>query len=412
MDIAVDIEFPCDDYAEVCEVKDDYENGQANRLFRRTFSNANYKFEMYERKDGNFVIVKKESKPLQIVQKKKTKKLPLDTEGNFCFSCYDKNASRFVEILEDLRAVQSDYKEGRASTHNLKRLDDFRVSRSGALIHEECFEPGRFKFDVEEAVVDGIVKTMAGLIELEDKYLDRYPSREPVTREEIGASDVLKSHVPRLLAVLDPKMWKPSSIWRTTHYKITNKEKALHFPEDYEGLNGKDPCYEVHGLGPKDCEFISKIPPARPLIFCQADIGALKVHEKFNNLEGASAYTSTPDHVISFSKKGLNGKIKMYNGPGITFLPKKTKNFDSGFFQSALTHELFHNMGYIDEPSDYNHYCYTCQAAIHYEYHRDVLQGEVSKTETSTDCTGPYRDYSSADTAYRIQSALTADFVD
>ena len=59
------------------------------------------------------------------------------TEADFCFECYDKNYSKFTELLAQFKEVQ------KKAPRNLPKIDDFYVSRVGVLIHEECFE----KFD-------------------------------------------------------------------------------------------------------------------------------------------------------------------------------------------------------------------------------------------------------------------------
>ncbi|MEZ5471675.1 MAG: hypothetical protein R3E90_07830 [Marinicella sp.] len=386
----------CDGKSHQCYLERRTEDGEQQR-FQRTFVEGDYLYEMLIKKDGDYVLVKSERHKAQ---------LPLDKKGRFCFTCYSDEAKRFVELLNDFKAIQKKYQRNKAPSAKLKKLDDFRISKTGILIHEECFVPGRFQFDVEEAVVNTLIKTMSGLIELEDKYVERFPTRSTVTREDFGTSQVLQSHVPKLVNTLDPVNWQPSDVFRHVSYKV--EDMSLQFyPDDNPGVSGTDPCMEIFKVGLDRCEFVSRIAPSRPKIFCQPDEWSANAHKIHNHLDGHFAYTSTPQKPVSFVKVGLDERIKIYNGPGITFMPERTRDFSSERFQSTLTHELFHNMGYEEDSRDYNYYYYTCQAALHWDTHGEKLSDTVSLKAAARDCTGLFRGYGSAGLAVNIQSVIT-----
>ncbi|MDZ7792075.1 MAG: hypothetical protein U5L08_16550 [Xanthomonadales bacterium] len=285
-------------------------------------------------------------------------------EGGFCFACYSEEAARFKSLLDDMKGIQKEYQGMENPSKNLERFDDFRISRTGMLIHEECFEPGRFGFDVEQAVVDGLVKTFSKFIELEKDEIENWTG-EP--------TQIILGHVPDFVNLYDPNNWEESNSI-TYEYRAKNGD-LIHGAE-----NETDPCSDLRSFANRyqvdmrqSCRFPNHIERGRPKIFCAAGEAEEISVEK---LEGTNAYASNPTKPRPLLKN-YNGQTSIYQEPFIVFNDDRTRDFSSKRFQSALTHEHFHNFGWEDFAQSHNSYSYYCQVAVFYNsVHEDVLTSD------------------------------------
>jgi hypothetical protein len=154
----VDYLYECKD--QVCETRSDFASGKANKLIRQITQGTTRKFEIFERRNGQMLLVDKGSE--QVKKTELFEGIADHTEGfALCDNC-DETITEFVQMVDDMKDIQEHVS---SNISDLKRKGDFYVSRIGILIHENCFEPGRWQFNIEEAIVDSMVQGMACLAE-------------------------------------------------------------------------------------------------------------------------------------------------------------------------------------------------------------------------------------------------------
>ncbi|MCB0347791.1 MAG: hypothetical protein KDD37_03105 [Bdellovibrionales bacterium] len=333
MDGVVDQVYECKD--QTCERKFDIVNGKPQRLVRTIASGGDEVIEVFEDKQGKLQFVKKSTRRLQRVEYSGTQ-----TEGDFCFDCYDKNYSKFSELLSQFEEKQ------KTKPRNLPMIDDFYVSRVGVLIHRECFDKFGGQFDVEKAVTDAVVKGMSckmDLVSESEKYLDT-------------KGQAYYNHIPRLVNLL-------------TNSSRVNDGLILSDTSNNPVLM-ENPCQNYKTLPiakdmdvKKDCEYVPEVELGRPKVICQADQFALAAdkHNNSNRLANASAVaygTGPEDRHPSFVN--YNGKTKVYNYPVVAF---NRDQMSETQFKSTLWHEMMHNCGYSHSDEGTPDYAYMCEIA-------------------------------------------------
>jgi hypothetical protein len=292
-------------------------------------------------------------------------KTVIRADGSFCFECYGEYNRRLVEWLEELKGIQARYANEDSPSHSLERLEDFRISSTGMLIHEVCFEPDRFEFDVERAVVDALVQTFTEFIDLETDEVENW------TGEPTAISSL---HVPGFVSLYSSDNWHRCD---SLYYEYRQKGRNA-IIEGNE--NSIDPCGDLRDLTTRyqidmkeSCSFASEIEKGRPKLFCA--VGELdKIYP--DETSSTNAYASNPTKPKPLIKNH-QGKSTIYQQPYIVFNGDRAKDFSATRFQSTLIHEHFHNFGWEDYSQQHNSYSYFCQVAAFYRLtHEDVLNDE------------------------------------
>jgi hypothetical protein len=269
--------------------------------------------------------------------------LAVPPEKPFCFDCYEDNYAEYERLLAQFKKAQA------VKPRKLRKIDDFYVSRVGVLIHEQCFD-GRFDFDVEQAVVDAMVKGMTCQVGLVGK-----------SERALGTKgEAYYSHIPRLVNLL-------------TNSTRVDEGAVLEDIENRPVLM-RNPCQSYRTLPiakdmevSEDCEYVASIELGRPKLICQVDQFALAVdllkdeYQLHANDDGATAYSSGP-HNRQAAFVNYESRTKVYNYPVIGF--RKSNQIHPVEFRSSFWHELMHNLGYThtgklgsDAPPDYPYFC-------------------------------------------------------
>jgi hypothetical protein len=250
---------------------------------------------------------------------------------------------------------------------------DFVVSRPGVLIHRACLEPGRWRFDIEQAIVASMIKGMSCLARGEEAYGDNGKGWKTSTRFGI---------FPRFVRYMDRERWNR----QLTPY--TRKPKSTVYYDSCENVR-TDSYFEATML--QDCEVIEDF-GNRPKVFCDRDLSfdqlefrASEAHKYRLKLSRAYASTGSNDPVIL----NYNNTTKIYNGPTIVFSKDKTRTWTREYFESVFFHEMIHNLGYVhgdvesSEPPRHNDYATHCQVHCFSDVHKEFTAGEVA-TATAT----------------------------
>ncbi|MCB0348259.1 MAG: hypothetical protein KDD37_05460 [Bdellovibrionales bacterium] len=366
MDGHVDQVYECKD--QVCERKFNIVNGKATSMVRTIASSDNKQVvEVYEAKNGDLQFVERNTQPVKILDFANS-----FTEGDFCFTCYDKNYSKFSEMLKDF--------ENKPKPIKLPKIDDFYMSRVGVLIHEECFEIYGDKFDVEQAVTDSVVKGFSCMMKGKE-FANKKEASGDTFYANGGAA--YTSHIPRLVNLFtQQKKINYAPIRSTTsdgakfRMDLKNPCKELSKIPGYENL----PIYD-------DCKFVPEVELGRPKIFCNPDELTLAAEKREGTDLLASAHDralgSLPNSVYPLYKN-WKGKTKVYNPPAVTFLPA-AHGIDEGTFQSTLWHELNHNCGYEHNSKEHMD-PYFCQVACFWNEHASKTQSPSTRAESAKAC--------------------------
>jgi hypothetical protein len=287
-----------------------------------------------------------------------------------CTDC-DRELREAKELLAELIKID------RVTPHELNRsrqpgAEDFLVSRTGILVHRDCFEPGRWVFDIEEAIVDSMIGGMSCLAEGEQVHGDNGAGLKTSTKFSI---------FPHFLRYMNKQRWTESF----TPY--TTKPAGTVFYDNCDNVK-TDPYFGATML--EGCEVIEAF-GNRPKLFCSEDLsfGQLKARAsegRKKKLEHVGAYASAGSNepvIMNYANK-----TKIYNGPTISFNRDKTMGWSKQQFESVLFHEMFHNLGYVhkyegsDQPIVHNDYAIFCQAWCFRDAHPDLTKSQIESAET------------------------------
>jgi hypothetical protein len=244
---------------------------------------------------------------------------------------------------------------------------DFVESRLGILIHKGCLEEGRWNFNFEQALVDGMVKGMSCLASGEELYGDKGIREYTSTKHSL---------FPQFVNYLDASRWNR----KVTPYSKKEGGTVLYDScrnvktDPFFGSRMLDKCRVVESFG------------NRPKIFCDVDLSYEQLEfkaddEKREQLDQGSAYASAGgnDPIIINYK----GETRIYNGPTIAFKKKRNKHWSSRLFQSVLFHEMIHNLGYVHydkktaQNMAHNDYAQFCQAACFSGVHPALTDADI-----------------------------------
>lgn len=295
-----------------------------------------------------------------------------DFTGSFvgdphCYSCLEENYAQFQKLLTQFKAAPK--------PTTLEKIDDFRLSRVGILIHEGCFDTFGSRFDVEQAVTDAIVTGFTCMIKGKE-FADRQVDRGDMNYANGGSA--YQKHVPRLVNLF------------TRHHRVSFT--PIHAPTatgDILETRWSDPCQShITGLGHGDlrngkpCRFVPEVELGRPKVYCHADnltkIGLIQQGGE-GRAVGSLPFSVNPSFLL------WQDKVKVYNPPMVTFLPK-SHGMDAGAFQSTLWHELFHNLGY-EHDSKIDQDPYYCQVACFWDQHASETQTQDTRAHSAQMCT-------------------------
>jgi len=361
MDGNVDYLYECKD--QVCETRSDFVSGEANKLIKQTLNGDQQTFEVFQRKsNGNFVLKSTTTKKVKTIEMASSENIVDHTEGQaMCENC-DEELTAFSRLLEDMQNIQK-------QSAKKDEMGDFVISRLGIMIHKNCLAPGRFKFDVEEAITNSLVKGMSCLAEGEDYYSDRTNPGAVIKK-----TSTKYSIFPQFLNYMDKSKWDQSAVPYSTH---ANGDKYL--------FDSCDKIKETKFFGKTmlpDCEVVSDF-ANRPKVFCEEDLTYAYQIESTDNtwlsnsLLNNTAYAS----VGSNSPVIINhqNKTKVYNGPSLVFRSSTTKDIAKGKFEAMVFHEMIHNLGYVHEESMpsgehlHNDFASLCEAACFMDEYSAVL---------------------------------------
>lgn len=232
--------------------------------------------------------------------------------------------------------------------------NDFVESRLGFLIHKGCLQEGRWSFNFEQALLDGVVKGMSCLAEGERTFGESGKGDHTSTKHSI---------FPRFVDYLNTDRWNRRVIPYSKKEEGTVLYDSCHNvkTDPFFGSTMLDKCTVVSDFG------------HRPKVFCDVDLSYQQLvfkadREKREQLNRGSAYASagSNDPVIL----NYNDQTKIYNGPTIVFKKDRNKHWSARLFQSVLFHEIVHNLGYVhhdekatEEDIAHNDYAQFCQAA-------------------------------------------------
>lgn len=343
MDGQVDQVYECKN--QTCERQYQVVNGKPQRLVRTIASGPDEIIEMYEDKNGKLELVKKTTRPAMRTEFSRDPNGNTATEGDFCFDCYDENYSALMGLLDNLEAVQKQA----IPKNRLKKIGSFYESRSGVLIHEECFE--QYGEQVEKWVTDATVEGLSCHGMSEAMYSDRTGNR--------GSS--YYSHIPRLMNLFTQGS-QSGAFTEGALLQVGGKTEVLQNPcEDYKSL----PLNLANKIHRNNCEFDGRFNLTQPKIICQVDKFSLAISEYdgSNNLANASvaAYATNPN-TIQPVYLNWKGKTEVYNHPVISFVPRGRK-LNETQFKATFWHELLHNCGYSHGDEGHPDYAYFCATA-------------------------------------------------
>lgn len=296
-----------------------------------------------------------------------------DFSGSFvgephCYSCLEENYAQFQKLLAKFKAA--------ARPTKLEKIDDFYLSRVGVLIHEECFDTFGSRLDVEQAVTDAIVTGFTCMIKGKE-FADRQVGRDDMNYANGGS--VYQKHVPRLVNLF------------TRHHRVSFA--PIHSQTTAGGmvdLRWSDPCQSHatdlgHGdlRDGKPCRFVPEVELGRPKVYCRAD-NFTRIGLAQQGGEGRAA--SSLPFSVNPSFLPWQDKVKVYNPPMVTFLPK-SHGMDAGAFQSTLWHELFHNLGYEHDSNTAQDDPYFCQVACFWDQHASRTLRKSLRSYSAQTCT-------------------------
>ncbi|GEM_PF-5243404 len=355
MDAQVDYLYECKD--DVCEIRSDYVAGKANKLIRQITDGNTRQFEIFERKNGQMVLVEKGTQKVPTYQYATGEVEVFDhTEGAAavlgCEHC-DQDLIAFAKQLDDIKNIQSHM----GPRPDLEEEGDFYISPIGTMIHKNCFEPGRWKFDIAQADVDSMVQGMSCLAEGEEYYGEKGEGKVTSTKYAL---------MPAFVNYWDKEAWDTEV---TPFYNFNEVGRF--------DVNSCDKLKKINfyrANAHNDCS-VEKRFGARPKIFCGDDINHdFRIALEQNPLEkqrltiGSEAYATlgSDDPVIINYK----GKTRVYNGPSVVFREDLTKNWSKKYFESMLFHERIHNLGSVHQHETdgadgivtHNDYAWACQA--------------------------------------------------
>lgn len=320
----------------------------------------------------------------------------MNEDGSYCFECYNDYSRRFVAWLDELKEVQRGYVDNDSPGNDLERLDDFRVSATGMLIHEECFVEDRWSFDVEKAVVDALVTTLERFIYWEKRVMEH---------TERGPSQIIRRHVPDFVNLYDPDNWDRSDSV-PFHTKDIDGNVSKHTTtEACRVFRVWTDANKLELYGRNACRSPMHIERGRPKLFCEVD-EATKTSIDYKI--GLNAYGSNPNKLNPFIIN-YQSRSSLYQQPYIVFDSQNTQEFTSTRFQSTFIHEHFHHFGWEDFSRTHNSYSYFCQVAVFYEItHADVLDA-TDNTRSIRGCMDSGYDYNSIDKAKIISNKIAQD---
>lgn len=366
MDGQVDQVYECKN--QTCERQYQVVNGKPQRLVRTIALGPDEIIEMYEDKNGKLELVKKTTRPIMRTEFSRDPNGNTATEGDFCFDCYDENYSALMGLLDNLEAVQKQA----IPKNRLKKIGSFFESRSGVLIHEECFE--QYGEQVEKWVTDATVEGLNCHIDTEFAYSGRTGNR----------GNSYYSHIPRLMNLFTQGS-QSGAFTQGALLNVDGKTEILQNPcEDYKSL----PLNLANKIHKNNCEFDGRFNLTQPKIICQLDKFELAVNE-YNgtaNYANASdvAYGSNPN-AIKPAFVNWKNKTEVYNHPIISFIPRARK-LNEAQFKSTFWHEILHNCGYSHSDEGHPDYSYFCAAACFsksYSFSENLVKAARSQCENS-----------------------------
>lgn len=364
MDGAVDQVYECKD--QTCERKYEVVNGKPQRLIRTIASGPDEVIEMFEDKNGKLELIKRTRRPISLSEFSTSTNT--DTEGGFCFECYDQNYNSLLSMLDTFEAAQ----KVKVPKYNLKKIGNFYESRVGVLIHEECFQ--QYGDDVEKWITDATVEGLNCHITSEFEY----------DTQGRGRGQSYSQHIPRLVNLLSPNANGPFSEGAVYYNKNSGKVEVMQNPcEEYSafGLNLES---KIH----KDkCEFDGRFNLTQPKIICQVDKLELALNEKGDNAyanAAVKAYATNPNYMKP-AFVNWQGRTQVINHPVVGMVPRERK-FSEAEFKATYWHELLHNCGYSHKDESHPDYAYFCATACFgkaYSFSDILIDGAKRQCESS-----------------------------
>ncbi len=366
MDGQVDQVYECKN--QTCERQYQVVNGKPQRLVRTIASGPDEIIEMYEDKNGKLELVKKTTRPAMRAEFSRDPNGNAATEGDFCFDCYEERRSDLIEMVLKLRPDKGIFVPKR----NLKQVGSFFESRSGVLIHEECFE--QYGEQVEQWVTDATVEGLSCHINTETSYKNRTGNR--------GKS--YYSHIPRLMNLFT-KDSQGGAFKDGMLLNMDGKTELFENPcEDYKSV----PLNLESKIHKNNCEFDGRFNLTQPKIICQADQLELAINE----YNGATRYADASVTAYATNPNGMRpvfvnwkNKTEVYNHPVISFVPRGRK-LNETQFKATFWHELLHNCGYSHDDEGHPDYAYFCATACFsksYNFSAGIIDGARAQCETS-----------------------------
>jgi hypothetical protein len=214
--------------------------GKLRRPKRVIETGADEIVEIYEGKDGGLELVTRSTRPaLRDTSRPPGDLVPCGPE------CLERTLQEFDQLLAEFESAQK-----KPAQKDLPKIDDFRVSRVGVLIHEQCFE--LYGPKVEQWVTDAVVQGMTCQF-----------NSAAMSKRDGKRGMAYQSHIPRQLNLFrGAQRVDEGAIYMTTLATIIMTSPC----EDYKTL----PIAKDMKIS-SNCSYVPEVMLGAPKLICQVD---------------------------------------------------------------------------------------------------------------------------------------------